>query len=256
MTNIDRSSPPVSPYRGIHPFRYADQELFFGREEAISGLMVKVLLARLVVLFGESGAGKSSLINAGLVPALEKEGFHPERLLVRPDTVTPILIDRIQSGHDNNRGHLPSVFVPTETEGGAERVPCTLKQFGETIRKCVSPALTSPPIYPVLIFDQFEELFTLFDQGKQELQREILRAIFDIINDDSLKAKVVITIREDFVGKLEVLAKSYPRVFDHRVRLQPLDSENATKAIIDPFGKMKKIAIPLRRGLPPAWRKR
>src|SRR5262249_12264858 len=155
----------------------------FGREEAISALLVKVLLARLVVVFGESGAGKSSLINAGLVPALEKERFRPERLLVRPDKVTPILIDRIQSSNDENHGYLQSVFVSTGAEDCAERVPCTLKRFSETVRKCVSPALTSLPIYPVLIFDQFEELFTLFDQGKQELQREILNAIFDIIND-------------------------------------------------------------------------
>ncbi|MHA2276489.1 MAG: nSTAND1 domain-containing NTPase, partial [Candidatus Kariarchaeaceae archaeon] len=61
---------PFSPYRGIHPFRYVDHPYFFGREITVDGLLAKVLLHRLVILFGESGTGKSSIINAGLIPAL------------------------------------------------------------------------------------------------------------------------------------------------------------------------------------------
>ena len=71
MTNSDFNC----PYRGILSFRYIDKENFFGREKAIQELYAKILLYRVVVLFGESGAGKSSLLNAGLIPALDKEGF-------------------------------------------------------------------------------------------------------------------------------------------------------------------------------------
>jgi putative ribosome biogenesis GTPase RsgA len=74
-----------SPYRDIHQFRYVDRDLFFGREQEIEDLVLKVMLYRVVVLFGGSGAGKSSLINAGLIPALENQGLAPERLLVRPN---------------------------------------------------------------------------------------------------------------------------------------------------------------------------
>src|SRR6266852_1336576 len=85
---------PESPFRGIQPFRFLDQEYYSGREELIDELVDKVLLYRLVVLFGESGAGKSSLLNAGVVPALKKKGYQPERLRVRPFADQPLLIER------------------------------------------------------------------------------------------------------------------------------------------------------------------
>lgn len=75
MMGTDRSPVPPSPYRGILPFRYADRDRFFGWEREIKDLTAKILLYRLVVVFGESGAGKSSLLNAGIIPALQREEF-------------------------------------------------------------------------------------------------------------------------------------------------------------------------------------
>ncbi len=68
-----------SPFLGIHPYRFSDKDIFFGREDKIDELFAKVLLHRLILVFGESGNGKSSLINAGLIPLLQTEGFAPEK---------------------------------------------------------------------------------------------------------------------------------------------------------------------------------
>jgi Novel STAND NTPase 1 len=237
MKKSERQGGLTSPYRGIHPFRYVDRSYFFGREQLVSELFVKVLLSRLVILFGESGTGKSSLLNAGLLPLLIKEGLSPERLRVRPIPEEPILVERTQADEDG-RHFLPSIFVDdTSVEADAENpvMPCSLEQFLKTIDEKV------PGVHPVLIFDQFEELFTLFGQDRsravveQALQAELLQTLFQLINSESLRVKVVITIREDFLGKLEILAKTYPQVFDHRVRLGHLDEANARKAILDPF---------------------
>jgi tetratricopeptide (TPR) repeat protein len=226
----------ASPYRGIQPFRYVDQAYFFGREEMVTALLAKVLVSRLVLLFGESGTGKSSLINAGLIPALEKEGLRPERLRVRPIPEEPILIEKILVGDEDNSHFLPSIFVEDKSVGtntDSQVVSRSLERFLKTVHEADA--------YPVLIFDQFEELFTLFAQDRdraveeEALQADLLDTIFQVINDENLKAKVIIVIREDFLGKLEILAKKYPQAFDQRVRLQHLDQNGARKAILGPF---------------------
>jgi Novel STAND NTPase 1 len=229
----------TSPYRGIHPFRYADQAYFFGREATVTALVAQTLLSRLVLLFGESGTGKSSLINAGLIPALEKEGLRPERLRVRPIPDEPILIERISIRDEEPSRFLSSIFANDasgETDGGSPVVLCSLERF-LTILEMQAPNTRS-----VLIFDQFEELFTLFGQSKDEavaqeqaLQDALLDTIFRIVTSEVLKTRIVLIIREDFLGKLEILAKRYPQVFDHRVHLGYLDASSASKAILGPF---------------------
>lgn len=229
MMGTDRSPVPPSPYRGILPFRYADRDRFFGREREIKDLTAKILLYRLVAVFGESGAGKSSLLNAGIIPALQREEFQAERLRVRPFAEEPVLVERVRVGEGG--ALLPSIFA-TEDEvedrsgQGAAR---SLEEF----RAAVKAPGRGPQ--PVLIFDQFEELFTLFEPGYRELQTSLLDAIYELINSRELVAKVVIVIREDFLGKLEVLAKQYPQVFEQRVRLEQLSPTAAREAILGAF---------------------
>ena len=220
---------PVSPYRGILPYRYVDREIFFGREQVVERLLAKVLLYRLTILFGDSGAGKSSVVNAGLVPALEKENLLPERLRVRPTAETPFLLERIPRTPAGNRDFLPSIFDPPPAEDtGATSIAISLDEFR---------AKTSAEYEhtPVLLLDQFEELFTLFKAPERELQRQVLDAIFQILRDPDRRTKILLSIREDYFGKLEVLAKAYPEVMDFRVRLLPLEPEAATHAILGAY---------------------
>lgn len=220
-----------SPYRGIEPFRYVDRANFFGRAGAIEELFAKILLYRLVVLFGESGSGKSSLLNAGLIPAVQKERLWAERLRVRPDPEASITVERVPTTQRKDRDFLPSIFSGV----GADQTPtigCSIESFIPIVRAKAAESR------PLLIFDQFEELFTLFEQkptGGKELQLKILETLFYIVSDHELRAKVVIVIREDFLGKLEILARSYPQVLDHRVRLRYLQKDNARDAILGPF---------------------
>ena len=69
------SQPLADPYVGPQPFRHADWKRFFGREEPADELLSLVLASRVVILYAQSGVGKSSLVNAGLRPLLEKESF-------------------------------------------------------------------------------------------------------------------------------------------------------------------------------------
>jgi WD40 repeat protein len=125
-------------------------------------------------------------------------------------------------------------------------IPCSLEHFLTAIDE------KAADFHPVLIFDQFEELFTLFGQSKdkapiaeQTLQDHIVDTIFRIVKSVVLKAKVMIIIREDFLGKLEILTKNYPQLFDQRVRLGHLDEIQSRKAILGPFAKENPFASQL-----------
>jgi len=85
MENEPTSLPlPSAPYRGIEPFRFVDQPIFSARTDEVRKLVRLITIYRGIFFYGESGAGKSSLINAGLIPALRDEGFAPERVRVQP----------------------------------------------------------------------------------------------------------------------------------------------------------------------------
>jgi class 3 adenylate cyclase len=82
-----RPAPVTSPYKGLHAFEKEDQDLFFGRESAVRQLMDAVAASALVPVVGASGIGKSSLVQAGLLPRLEREraGWGVETILPRPN---------------------------------------------------------------------------------------------------------------------------------------------------------------------------
>jgi ABC-type uncharacterized transport system fused permease/ATPase subunit len=68
---------PVSPYKFLDYFEPEDADLFFGRDQEIRQLQRKFHAARLLILHGESGTGKTSLIRAGLLPRLSPESYVP-----------------------------------------------------------------------------------------------------------------------------------------------------------------------------------
>ena len=165
---------------------------------------------------------------------MQKEGLRAERLRVRPDPEASIIVERIPTTQRGDEDFLPSIFSSIGADHpSGPTIGCSIKSFLSIVRAKAAESR------PLLIFDQFEELFTLFEQKQtegQELKLQILEALFQIVSDHELRAKVVIVIREDFLGKLEILVRSYPQVLDHRVRLRYLPEDDARGAILGPFG--------------------
>ena len=87
---------PKKPYRGILAFRLLDWRIFLERDAETDRLANLVSLYRGVLLYGQSGAGKSSLVNAGLIPDALRRGRAPERLRVFPDPGRELSVERIQ----------------------------------------------------------------------------------------------------------------------------------------------------------------
>jgi tetratricopeptide (TPR) repeat protein len=150
----------VVPYVGPRPFQRLDEALFFGREREAGELLSLIIANPILLLYARSGAGKTSLINARLVPQLEREGL----------TVLPIarVQGRIPTGVEIARTPSANVYVfntlascMREGEDPKSLVQMTLTDF-LTAEKATRTSGAESPRARVLVFDQFEELFTFY----------------------------------------------------------------------------------------------
>jgi hypothetical protein len=222
---------PESPFRGIEPFRFIDNQVFFARKQETQKLLRYITIYRGVLLYGESGTGKSSLLNAGLFPAARGEGYAVERLRVQPRRNEEIIIERIQKTDSDADAYLPSIFA--DDKETATRIVLSVDAFMQRLKEA------SYDSYSILIFDQFEELITLFEEAPRReeqaeaiaIQEGILKALVDLLRDSSLPIKLIFGFREDYLAKLTKLFKLYPNLTDQYLRLMPLETEKLPEII-------------------------
>ena len=217
---------PVEPYVGPQPFRRADAKRFFGREEATDELLSLVLASRVVVFYAQSGAGKSSLVNAGLRPLLEKNGFD----------ILPTA--RVQGG-------LPA--GKTAAQLGNPYVYFTLVSWGAQTSEAVTEGTMSTalahlarstgrygdPAYRLLIFDQFEELFTSFPACWAQRGQFVTELVHCVANDERLR--VLFIVREDHLADALSLVEAFPAYLRSSMRLPLLGKDEAVEAIEGPL---------------------
>ncbi|MCB0636297.1 MAG: ATP-binding protein, partial [Lewinella sp.] len=159
----------LSRYPGAQPFEQSHRTVFFGRGEALDKLRRQVKLAPLTVLHGKSGTGKSSILNAGLLPLVDEEGHYdavrirfnawlPEGAHASPTARTRASVAALGQG-DTFLGKLLS-----------EDESLWRKAKDQLIRRNGERGL-------LLIFDQFEELFTYPAEDILAFRRELAEAL-------------------------------------------------------------------------------
>ena len=228
---------PDMPYRGIEAFRYVDQPIFFAREEETRKLLRYVAVYRGVLFYGDSGSGKSSLINAGFIPAIIAEGFTPDRLRVQPHPGREITVERISVSPDGGAPFLRSNFH--QDEETAMRTIMSAAELKTRLQALPSDAR------PLLIFDQFEEFATLFEavpRGEavaqaQQAQAAILNVLLELLRDPALPVKLLFVFREDYLAKLNKLVSLFPDLSDQYLRLTPPGTDALHKIIRGSFEK-------------------
>ena len=228
---------PGRSYRGVEPFRFTDQQIFAARTEETWTLLSNVTLYRAVLLYGASGTGKSSLINAGFLPQILKENQIPDRLRVQPFAGREIKVERIRiTGTEEQAAYLPSSFAPADSNTSAESIELSLADFKARLEKFrLAPASAeSGDLFrapratprPLLIFDQFEEFITLFEEAQRmdtnetgggakvalAAQADILQTLVELIQDETLPVKIIFAFREDYLAKLSLLFEYCPGV--------------------------------------------
>jgi WD40 repeat protein/uncharacterized caspase-like protein len=170
--------PPIpkrNPYKGLQSFDEADKELFYGRDRVIKEMRAKAENNKLLVVSGASGTGKSSVIKAGLLPALREAGF---RILpvIRPG-VSPLA--SLEKGLKDGK----VIEASGSLQDGA-----FITKLGEQ--------------KTVLLIDQYEELITRCPNPAEREQFDaLLRKLLDEVTDGALK--IILTVRADFEPQLD-----------------------------------------------------
>lgn len=206
---------PEYPYKGLDAFATDDRRIFFGRERETQRLTDMVRAQRLVVLYGASGTGKSSLIQAGLAPQIERSKPPYAVILVR------VLGDPAQAIRTAVTQRLALDSDPPTS--------ASLTAFLETAVQMLQRPL-------VLVIDQFEEFFI---QCSPELRQAFNSELSSIIKQRKLQVKIVLSLREEWFVALGEMQQSIPEIYNTRCWLMPLDYEAAQEAIkkpVLPFG--------------------
>lgn len=262
--NTDVQDNAFSPYPGPRPFRRRDKDIFFGRDPESADMMALITGRRLSLFYAASGAGKSSLIQAKLIPLLEDRGFE----------VLPV--GRVSGPAPRNNDAIENIFIyhlkqrlaPLQPDAPAAHraayLGATLSEFllmlaligqdaeGNARFDFVSGATNAGDSYvlpeggggelkPRLLFlDQFEELFTTHLQAWE--QREpFFRQLRQAMDDDPL-LYVVLVMREDYIAYAEDYIHLLPELHTARYGMKPMGEKAASDAIQLPVAERRPYA--------------
>jgi hypothetical protein len=251
-----------NPWPGLESFQEDERAFFFGRERESEALLQHVLDATVTVLYGRSGLGKTSLLRAGLFPLLREQRLLPEqsflpvyvRFEVKPGG-PPLARQLHQSVHDSIQAELPSAVLPSDEESLWEY----LHRKDIELRSAGGDRLS-----PVIVLDQFEELFTLGERAPDLVEAfrndlgdlaenripadlsarieadEAMASRFDL---RSRNFKLLISLREDYLPDLEEWCRLIPALGRSRMRLLPLNRDDAFDAVHEPAKDLMTAAL-------------
>ena len=236
---VDRVSLPIAqppaadlfnPYKGLRAFQEADAATFFGRaaltEQLLSRLSSSGGGARFLTLIGPSGSGKSSVIKAGLLPALRQGAL--------PNSTRWFVTEMLPGAHPLEELEAALLRVSVNP------LPGMLDQLAEDRRGLLRAVKRTLPadseIELVLVIDQFEELFTLV--GDEALRTHFIDNLLTAITDPRGRLRVVLTLRADFYDRPLLYPRLAELVRSHTEIIVPLSASELERAIVGPAEKV------------------
>nr|MDQ2971389.1 hypothetical protein [Pseudomonadota bacterium] len=247
---------PENPWLGLDSYSEDTRAYFHGRDEEAAELARRVQRKLLTVLFGQSGLGKTSLLRAGLVPRLRGEGFCPVYVRIDYAPESPAPSEQIKQ----------AIFRATAAAGYWTRPGSAIE--GESLweflhhRGDLLRDADGQTLMPLLIFDQFEEIFTLgqADDAGRLRAKQFLEDLADLVENrppaaldkrleqddeaaeqfDFARAdyRVLVALREDYLAHLEGVKDIMPSVTQSRMRLARMNGAQALSAVVKPGGKL------------------
>ena len=230
-----------NPWRGLASYndpKDSDKEYIFAGREQESALLARIIENSLfVTLYGRTGIGKTSILNAGVFPILRDNGFIPLYIrlsgLPADSTYSQAIIRLVENCHEFKSHKVIDTGAQAESEG--------LLYYFASHRFYNAD---NQEVYPVIVFDQFEETFF----SAHDKTRALLREIYELIagehtmpegyNQDT-NYRFVASIREDnlYLFEDDIDDMSLTEYKESRYRLRPFSSKNAYNAIIEPGGQ-------------------
>lgn len=210
----DAAVTPSAPYVGLRPYNREEADWFHGRDADAQVLVDKVLSSRLTLLYAPSGVGKSSLLTAKVMPALEDEDCR----VVYADG---------WSGSDP-AGDVKDRLAAVAATSGVVDPMAGAPTLAELARLMTADGKTL-----VLVFDQFEEFLVNHAQGLDPLRKELAA----LVRMQAIDARVLISLREEFLAALEPFRAEILTLFQSTMRLEGLSDNDVLAAIQQPAAR-------------------
>jgi len=192
----------ISPFKFLDPYSSNDFNFFFGREREIELILNLINSSKLVLIYGMSSVGKTSLIQGGLSKHLNDQ--NSKRIIIRRlSNINFSIKNTLDSNLSNTEAHYDNILHSTADIFLHSGVP----------------------IY--FFLDQFEELLEL---GSPEEIKLLIKNI-KLLLHPYLPFKIIITVREEYLGSLYSFEKEIPEFFESRFRIEPI-TESVAKRIL------------------------
>jgi hypothetical protein len=219
-------SPDYCPYRGLDPYTEEDRRFFFGRPQDEKIIAANLFAARLTVLYGGSGVGKTSVLRAGVIPYLQSA---PHVAVILFNTWQP----------PNFEETLKRSIATAVSQSAASPISVEPSMpLDEFVLECTR--FVRGRIF--LIFDQFEEYFLYHGPTAPEhgFDAELAR----LVNRRDIDANVMLSLREDGLSKLDRFQGRIPNLLGNMLRLDHLDRKAANSAIREPLRVYNEMPPP------------
>lgn len=211
------------PFKFLDSYQREDSEWFFGRDEEIEALYEMVFQSTVVLVYGASGTGKTSLINCGLAGKFQPHDWFPIMVRRGNDLNASLESELKKSGGSFESANFDFAWEDEFSESST--TPSTeLSRVGNALRSIYQKSFR--PIY--LIFDQFEELFVL---GTKKEQQEFFKTTLDILKSNQ-PVKILFSIREEYLGFLYEFEKVVPQLLKKKLRVEPMNLEKVKQVVI------------------------
>ncbi|NUM48424.1 MAG: protein kinase, partial [Anaerolineales bacterium] len=231
-------TPENNPYKGLRAFGEADAEDFFGRETLVQQLLARLgeggELVRFLAVVGPSGSGKSSVVKAGLVPALRRGAL--------PGSENWFIVDLMPGSHPFEEVEAALLRIAINPPSSLlEQLKENERGLVRAVRRCLPK---DEAVELVLVIDQFEELFTL---TRDESERALfLSCLVAAVMDERSRVRVVLTLRADFTDR-PLRYVDFGELVQRRSEfVLPLTPDELERAILAPA---QKVGLRMEAGL-------
>jgi WD40 repeat protein len=224
--NAATVSAPPSPYKGLAAFSDSELDalLFFGREREIEVIKANLVAARLTVLYGPSGVGKTSLLRAGVAHGLRRDD--DAAVVVFSAWATDPIDGLLAAVEDEGRRLRPDLERVERGGSVADSLSAWTRRLGSDL---------------YLVLDQFEEYF-LYHSDDQ--RGGPFADLGDVVRRPGLRVNFLISIREDSLAQLDAFKARIPNLFANSLRLDRLDRNAAKRAILGPLERYNELVSP------------
>ncbi|HKO57047.1 MAG TPA: WD40 repeat domain-containing protein [Thermoanaerobaculia bacterium] len=221
------------PWPSLLAFREADKARFGGRDEQIDALFRRIAADRLTLLFGLSGLGKTSLLLAGLFPRLRGEHYFPVYIRLGYGSDDPPPVEQIKR----------AIVEQAATSRVEAPEPLPEETLWEYFRRAGAGFWDERnyPALPVLVFDQFEELFT--KGGSDPALVDQLSDLAERTSPAGERYRLVFAIRSDYLADLERISDRVRAIFSNRYQLKQMSGEAALASTIKAGGDLIEESV-------------